>query len=206
MPELTSITDLKPAPYNPRMITRDNARALGHSLREFGDISGIVWNKRTGFLVAGHQRLDTLKAQHGVGTLDFEVLSEEAAIIRTPDGNTFDVRIVDWDEHKERAANLAANSPTLAGEFTTDVEALLTAVQHHQPELSADLRLDELMAAISAAGTPASTTSRAPDSAAEPSMGGVQYQVVVTARDEQEQGRIVEEMEARGLTCRMLTL
>lgn len=92
MPELRTIHDLKPAPYNPRTITTENARALATSLREFGDISGIVWNARTGHLVAGHQRLDTLKRQYG-DTLEFEPVDTEAARIVTPDGHVFDVRI-----------------------------------------------------------------------------------------------------------------
>ena len=59
------LSDLKPAPYNPRTITPEAVQALQVSLSEFGDISGIVWNKRTKHLVAGHQRLEALKKKHG---------------------------------------------------------------------------------------------------------------------------------------------
>ena len=59
-PEPTSIPDLKPAPYNPREITADALKRLQRSVEEFGDISGIVWNRQTGNMVSGHQRLKAL--------------------------------------------------------------------------------------------------------------------------------------------------
>jgi len=64
MPSKTikSLADLRAASYNPREITQEALEGLGHSLEEFGDISGIVWNKRTGHLVAGHQRVEALRA------------------------------------------------------------------------------------------------------------------------------------------------
>ena len=53
--------ELKPDPANPnRMGAEDKARML-KSLAEFGDLSGIIINRRTGMLVGGHQRADVLK-------------------------------------------------------------------------------------------------------------------------------------------------
>lgn len=59
--ELTDISDLRPASYNPRTIEDDAAAGLAQSLERFGDLSGIVWNQRTGHLVAGHQRVNQLR-------------------------------------------------------------------------------------------------------------------------------------------------
>ena len=59
--EFTGIGDLSPAPYNPRKISERAQNALSKSLGDFGDISGIVWNKRTGNLVCGHQRVKELE-------------------------------------------------------------------------------------------------------------------------------------------------
>ena len=39
---LMKISDLKPAPYNPRKIDTEALVGLGRSLAEFGDISGLV--------------------------------------------------------------------------------------------------------------------------------------------------------------------
>ena len=106
-----TIADLKPAPYNPRRIDEPSMAALGVSLAEFGDISGIVWNRRTGRLVAGHQRIEVLKKKHGAN-----LRLDDGAVV-APDGGRFPVRVVDWPETTERAANMAANSPLLAGMF-----------------------------------------------------------------------------------------
>lgn len=59
------ISDLKPAPYNPRKIFTDALEGLKRSLKRFGDLSGIVFNKRTGH--AGHQRVKALTDEYGEG-------------------------------------------------------------------------------------------------------------------------------------------
>jgi len=51
------LTDIKSAGYNPRTITDEQLKMLNKSLQTFGDLSGIVYNRRTGNLVGGHQRL-----------------------------------------------------------------------------------------------------------------------------------------------------
>ena len=58
---------LQPAPYNPRLPLKPGSPAykrLERSLREFDLVQPIVWNERTGHVVAGHQRLEILK-HHG---------------------------------------------------------------------------------------------------------------------------------------------
>lgn len=110
MPATKTIRDLKPAPYNPRTIRKDELEALGKSLREFGDLSGIVVNGATGNIVGGHQRMKHLdpaweiKAsahQDSTGTV-------AAGHIETPWGRMV-YREVWWGAAKEKAANLAAN-------------------------------------------------------------------------------------------------
>lgn len=50
--KITSLKDLNPAAYNPRQIDDAALTGLKYSLTEFGDLSGIVFNARTGSLVA----------------------------------------------------------------------------------------------------------------------------------------------------------
>jgi len=135
---LLGLTDLKPAPYNPRRISPEALAALRRSLVEFGDLSGFTKNLRTGNLIAAHQRLEALRQQYG------DALRLEGDEIVTPDGNRFRVRVVDWDEAKERAANVTANSPLLAGVFTEGLGPILDQIEHDLPELAEALRLDEL--------------------------------------------------------------
>jgi len=104
-------------------------------LDKFGDLSGIVWNKRTGNLVTGHQRIESLKTQYG------ENLKIVEDVLLAPNQERFPIRIVDWDEKKEQAAN----SPKLSGEFTDELKVLLEDLQEDCLEF-VELRFDELMA------------------------------------------------------------
>jgi hypothetical protein len=136
------ISDLKPAPYNPRVVTDEALGALQTSLGEFGDISGIVWNKKTGHLVAGHQRLEALKRKHG------NKLALRGGEVVTPSGERYPVRVVDWPVEREKAANLAANSPLLAGSFDPGrLEAVLADLNTAEglADLLDGLRLGELL-------------------------------------------------------------
>jgi ParB-like chromosome segregation protein Spo0J len=88
---LMRLADLNPAPYNPRRRLRPGDREferLKASLREFGLVEPLIWNKRTGNLVGGHQRLSVL----------LDIGETEA-----------DVSVVDLGEAKEKALNLALN-------------------------------------------------------------------------------------------------
>jgi ParB-like chromosome segregation protein Spo0J len=58
------IADLKPAPYNPRLVLKPTDRRykkLAASLHEFGLVEPLVWNELTGHVVGGHARLAILR-------------------------------------------------------------------------------------------------------------------------------------------------
>ena len=50
----------RPNPSNPRKIHPQDLDKLRKSLATFGDLGGIVVNKRTGWLVSGHQRMTAI--------------------------------------------------------------------------------------------------------------------------------------------------
>lgn len=57
------LAELKPAPYNPRIrLKRSDPRyrKLRRSLERFGLVEPLIWNRRTGYLVGGHQRFQVL--------------------------------------------------------------------------------------------------------------------------------------------------
>lgn len=117
------LTDLRPAAYNPRKITTEALGGLGHSILEFGLVQPVVWNRRTGNVVIGHQRLDRL--------LHFGV--EET-----------DVYVVDLDEAAEKRLNIASNNPATIGEFTKALGDLLVEIKAAGDDEFAALRFDEL--------------------------------------------------------------
>lgn len=70
------LTDLKPAPYNPRQVlkaTDRRYRKLAASLREFGLVEPLIWNELTGHVVGGHARLAIL-AEMGVTDVPVSVV------------------------------------------------------------------------------------------------------------------------------------
>ncbi len=85
------VEQINPAPYNPRKDLKPGDpeyEKLRRSIQEFGFVEPLVWNKRTGNLVGGHQRLKVLIEQ---GVREVEV------------------SVVDLDDQRERALNIALN-------------------------------------------------------------------------------------------------
>jgi DNA modification methylase len=147
---LKTLAGLKVDPENPRKISKAALAGLQTSMGKFGDLSGIVFNRRTGELVAGHQRVDGLRKRHG----DLPVHHEgEQAWIDVPGDlkanppirpHRFHIRIVDWDRETQRMANITANNQAIAGTFTDALQAQLDEIQEANDALFAELRLDEL--------------------------------------------------------------
>lgn len=113
------LKDLRPNPSNPRQITPEKLKALEKSMREFGDLSGVVFNQTTGQLVGGHQRKDIFGEDARLHvTKRYEVPSRVGTIAEgyiLANGERFSYREVKWNETKEKAANIAANKG--AGEW-----------------------------------------------------------------------------------------
>ena len=86
-----SVERLQPAKYNPRKDLKPGDpefEKLKRSVEEFGYVEPIIWNERTGVVVGGHQRLKVLM-HLGYTEVDCVVL--------------------DIDEQKEKALNIALN-------------------------------------------------------------------------------------------------
>jgi len=116
------LTDLKPADYNPRTITDEQLERLKKSLQEFGDLSGIVFNRRTNNLVGGHQRLKCLPADAKIEKKDLKEKTKTGTVAQGflifDGGEKHTYREVDWDEATEKMANIAANKH--GGEWDDD--------------------------------------------------------------------------------------
>lgn len=116
-----NVNDLNEADYNPREISDEALSGLQASVDTFGLVTPIIWNKRTGRIVGGHQRLKTL----------------------APNSNT-DVVEVDLDPAKEVALNLSLNNPHTQGEWTKELGKLIDQVEADLPDLSDSLNIDDL--------------------------------------------------------------
>ena len=120
----TFVRNLKPNPKNPRTITDEKLKMLDASLKEFGDLSAIVYNRKTKQIAGGHQRLKLLPKDAPVEIEREYKKPTKAGTVAEGyielNGERLKYREVEWDAIKEKAANIAANRG--AGEW--DIPAL----------------------------------------------------------------------------------
>lgn len=103
--EKKKTAELLPADYNPRKDLKPGDaeyEKLKRSLEQFGYVEPVIWNKNTGRVVGGHQRLKVL--------IDMGMTEVDCVV-------------VELDEEKEKALNIALNK--ISGEWDTDKLALL---------------------------------------------------------------------------------
>ena len=146
--------EIKATPYNPRKAWEEGqGEAFKRSLFEFGDLSGIVKNVRTGNLVGGNKRTDVFREAEGAEIFKTPQEPDKQGTVAhgyvVADGNRFAYREVDWPEDKEKAANLAANkwsaewdwegTSLLLQELNGGFDLALTGFKQHE--------LDALLAA-----------------------------------------------------------
>lgn len=127
------IADLNPASYNPRKNLKPGDPEydrLKKAIQEFDLVEPLVWNRQTGNLVGGHQRLKIL-AEMGVQEVD--------------------VSVVDLDPVAEKALNLALNKT--GGDW--DEEKLRTVLAEMEDSLEdieitgfSQEEIDELFAEV----------------------------------------------------------
>lgn len=111
------LSEMNPAAYNPRIDLKPGDEAyekLKASIREFGNVEPIVWNRRTGNIVGGHQRF---KVMRDMGFTETEV------------------SVVDLPMEKEKVLNLALNN--IKGENDDEkLKALLLEMDDLSRELT----------------------------------------------------------------------
>ena len=91
---------------------------MAAALAEFGDLSGVIVNRRTGLLIGGHQRADVLRDGE-MAVTDLAKPEPDGTVARghlEHGGRRYAVRVVDWPEDKAHAALLAANRYGRRGE------------------------------------------------------------------------------------------
>ncbi|MGN1456939.1 MAG: hypothetical protein ACI4XP_03165 [Acutalibacteraceae bacterium] len=106
--ETINRADIKNAEYNPRIMDKEAKKRLKEGLKKHGLVSTLTWNKRTGNLVGGHQRLEQLDA------------------LEKNKDYSLDVCVIDVDEKEEAILNVQLNNPSMQGEWDLDKLAGIT--------------------------------------------------------------------------------
>lgn len=137
----SSPKEITPSPENPRWMSNEALAALKKSLSRYGDISGFVFNVKTGRLVGGHQRLRCFARDYEVHVTErFDRPTKigtvgHGHVMCKKTGERFAYREVDWPASKEREANLAANNPHLQGKFTPAVKDVISEILQESPDV-----------------------------------------------------------------------
>lgn len=121
--ERKKLSELNPASYNPRIISSNAKAGLNKSIEVFGLQQPIIWNKKTGNIVGGHQRYKVLLDQGVTET---------------------DVVIVELSDNEEIALNITLNNPLIEGEFTEFVMDQLSEVSDSLDANFNNLKLSDL--------------------------------------------------------------
>ena len=114
---------IKNAPYNPRIMDEKAKKRLKKNIAKHGLVAALTWNKRTGNLVGGHQRLEQLDALEKSKDYDLTVC------------------VVDVDEREEAALNVQLNNPSMQGEW--DLDKLANMTEEFDLDLSEDMGFTE---------------------------------------------------------------
>ena len=118
----STLGELKANPKNPRRISDQKLDMLKKALLEFGDLSGIVFNVKSGQLVGGTQRAKVLPPDSKIVIRKTYTKPTKTGTIAEGhveiDGEQFSYREVDWSKDKEKAANIAANKGAGEWEFS----------------------------------------------------------------------------------------
>lgn len=106
-------SQIEPAKYNPRKISEEAKKKLKANIKRMGVMGGIVWNKRSGRLVGGHQKL--------------MILDELQKYDRETKENDYLIRVeaVDLSDQEEIEQNIFLNNKNAQGEFDNDILSTL---------------------------------------------------------------------------------
>lgn len=182
---------MNPAPYNPRKTLAPGDaewERLVRSIDEFGYVEVMVWNRRTGHLVGGHQRYNVLR-HRGVTRAQ--------------------VSVVDLDEAREKALNLALNK--VRGQW--DHEALADLLNELGGLDGFDVTLtgfdeDECRRICEESARLMDQVILEPDGDPDGGGGGAstrvaeeRYRIVVECSSERQRARLMRKFEAEGLNC-----
>lgn len=182
-----ALRKLSPAAYNPRVRLRPGDteyEKLSRSIDAFGLVEPIVWNKRTGNIVGGHQRYFIL---------------EDRKVKET------DVVEVDVSPAEEKALNIALNK--ISGRWDDDQLAVVL------DELVSEEAIDETLTGFDAAEIEKilddiyteveEVQPRAPSGQRRIEES---YQVIVVCRDEAHQEQVHKLLTDAGHPCKVQTL
>jgi len=117
-----NIKELKAYDKNPRKMGKEEYKLLVDSLQKYGDLSGVVFNRRTGNLIGGHQRTSHFKSSNAkvIITESFDTPTKQGTVALgyvVLDGEKYSYREVEFSELDEQKANILPNKVSGTWDF-----------------------------------------------------------------------------------------
>jgi hypothetical protein len=200
--EYVAIGELERWPRNPKL---HSAEDIQGSIARFGYVQPIVVDERTGRIVAGHGRLDALMALRAGGK---QAPSRVAVDPESGEWLVPVLRGVGFADEREAEAYLLADNRTveLGGWDEAELGAMLDGLREAgTPVLGWDAA--EIARLIDVDGYQRAAAGEGEtEGGGEPQLDsrGLNYSVIVDFDDELAQGELLQELEGRGLRCRLL--
>lgn len=136
-------SQIEKASYNPRFISNHAKETLRENLRTHGLIEPLCWNKQTGTLVGGHQRITIMDEEMDYPANDYEM----------------QVSAIDVDAKAEARLNVLLNNTRVQGEW--DIAALQDLVLDFEFDPVEDLGFTDFDAEIMFGESPVFGETRA---------------------------------------------
>ena len=185
-PDMQPLSALRGYEFNSRLHPEKQVEQIAASMLRFGFTMPIL-AREDGTIIAGHGRAAAARILVARGHQDFAYVP-----VMTARG---------WSEEQVRAYVIADNRLAETAEWDHDMLAReLAALQVAAFDGIGDIGFS----AKEIARIVGEVEDRSQD--AEPTIGDVKWQVIVTVEGEQAQAALVERLEGEGFQCRMLML
>jgi hypothetical protein len=192
--EYRKLSDIIPADRNPK---QHDLPALKRMVTRFGYTAPVLQDERTGKLVAGHGRVETLA--------DLKSSGQDPPAGVSKDGNEWLVPVVrGWASRSDTEAEayiLADNQGTILGGLDSDLASLMLAdIALVDPTLPLDSGFDDAEIAKLLSSDPLPDEGDAPTD----NDGPMAYGVIVECDTEAQQARLLERLDSEGFSVRAL--
>ena len=145
--EKRKISELKPAPYNPRKSDVTQEANLKASLEKFGVVEPIIFNKQTGYIVGGHFRIRELK-KLGIKDVDCVIVDlspedeKELNIRLNANTGEWDMELLsEWDKQDLEEWGLELEWGETGGESENDYTNKITAPTYEPKNEKPDINI-----------------------------------------------------------------